>query len=84
MASNSTSSLASASTGETAFTITRTETVPAGVRVYHFDELSEATQQVFAEIDGRERVVRMTEAVANEFTTDALVVFDDYYRIDVP
>jgi hypothetical protein len=84
MASNSTSSLRTASAGEAAgLIISRTETVPAGVQVYHFDELTEETQQLLAEFDGGEKAVRMTGTLANEFDTDALVVFNDYYRIDV-
>ncbi len=84
MASNSTSSLGSASTGETAaLIVTRTETVPAGVRVQSFDELSDASQQLLAEFDGHEKVVQMTNTVADEFTEGTVVVFNDYYRIEV-
>ncbi|MGA9401126.1 hypothetical protein [Haladaptatus sp.] len=84
MASNSTSSLKTVPAGETAaLIISRTETVPAGVQVYHFDELTEETQQVLAEFDGGEKVVQMTGALADEFDRDALVVFNDYYRINV-
>jgi hypothetical protein len=84
MASNSTSSLRSTSAEETAaLIITRTETVPAGVQVYHFDELTEGAQQVLVEFEGGEKVVQMTGALADEFDRNSLVVFNDYYRIDV-
>lgn len=84
MASNSTSSLGPTSTDETAaLVISRIETVPAGVRVQHFDELSEGTQQLLTAFDGGERVVQRTPALSDEFDDDVIVVFNDYYRIDV-
>ncbi|MGA9401324.1 hypothetical protein [Haladaptatus sp.] len=84
MASNSTSSLRSASAGESAaLIVTRTETVPAGVPVRSFDELSDTAQGLLAEFDGHEKVIRMTSDVAEEFTEDTVVVFTDYFRVDV-
>ncbi|KZN25467.1 hypothetical protein A4G99_02980 [Haladaptatus sp. R4] len=84
MASNSTSSLGSASTGESAaLVVTRTETVPAGVPVRSYDELSDTAQGFLAEFDGHEKVVRMTSDVSEEFTEDTVIVFNDYLRVDV-
>ncbi len=84
MASNSISSVGSASTGKTAaLIVTRTETVPAGARVCSFDELSDASQQLLAEFDGHEKVVQMANTVAQEFTEDTVIVFNDYFRIDI-
>ncbi len=57
--------------------VTRTESVPEGSRVRHFDQLDERTQDAVASIDGAHAVFD-----APELTTGDVVVFTDYYRVE--
>ncbi|KTG09341.1 hypothetical protein AUR64_16305 [Haloprofundus marisrubri] len=57
---------------------TRTDTVPAGARVRHFDELDERAQQmVVAAANGQ---LSNTASVPGLRSGD-VVVFTDYYRV---
>ncbi|WP_458187993.1 hypothetical protein [Haladaptatus sp. NG-WS-4] len=84
MSSNTTTSVGSATPGETSgLVVRRTEAVAPETRVRHFDELSDDVQQVLVEFDGEKAIVPPTHAMADEITTDTTVVFSDYYRIEV-
>ncbi|WP_224449033.1 hypothetical protein [Haloprofundus salilacus] len=62
----------------TTVAVTRTDSVPAGARVRHFDELDESAQQhVLAAANGQ---LTNTASVSNLRSGD-VVVFTDYYRV---
>jgi hypothetical protein len=83
MSTNTTRSGASPVTGERrTIAVDRVETVPPDVRVRHFDELDERTQQVLADLDGEGALVHVPESGADD-VGDGVVVFTEYYRVDV-
>ncbi|WP_458209581.1 hypothetical protein [Haladaptatus sp. NG-SE-30] len=84
MATNTTTSVGSAPTGDAkSLLVRRTETVAPEGQVHHFDELSDEFQQVLVEFDGEKSVVPITQQLADEVTADTTVVFTDYYRVEV-
>ncbi|WP_224268328.1 hypothetical protein [Haloprofundus salinisoli] len=57
---------------------TRTETVPAGARVRHFDELDESAQQLVLEAANGQLT---NTATVSDLRSGDIVVFTDYYRV---
>lgn len=78
MSSNTTSR---ADTKRRTVRVRPTNTVPAGVPVVHFDELSEPAQQLLAE---REQggTVTVTPELLSSFPDDSVVVFSEYLRVE--
>ena len=57
--------------------VTRTDSVPEGSRVRHFDELDERTQDAVAGLDAGSTVCDAPELAAGE-----VIVYTDYYRVE--
>ena len=57
--------------------VTPTESVPAGSRVRHFDELSDSAQDAVAGADDG-AVIRGSSGLS----TGEVIVFTDYYRVE--
>ena len=57
--------------------LTRTDTVPDGSRVRHFDELGERAQNAVASLDAGSTVCDAPELAAAD-----VIVYTDYYRVE--
>ena len=57
--------------------VTRTDSVPEGSRVRHFDELDERAQNAVASLDADTTVCDAPELAAAD-----VIVYTDYYRVE--
>ena len=69
--------LAEGSRNESCVRLTRTDSVPEGYRVRHFDELGERAQDAVAGVDTGSAVCDAPELTAGE-----VIVYTDYYQIE--
>ena len=63
---------------EPTVTLVRTDTVPEGARVRHYDELGEPAQRLLAAAENGERAAGSAPGLAD----GDVVVYTDYYRIE--